>query len=226
MKWMKSALLVGLIAISAIQSAQAGIIVGGSRVIYEAKSKEVSLQVKNPEKQSVYLIQTWVDNEKEQNTSKTPFIITPPLFRLDAGQENLLRIVFTGSGLPTDRETAYWLNVKSIPSVEKTDKNRLLISVNTRIKMFYRPSGLNKESAGQAYKQLTFRQQGNMLHMTNPTPYYVSFSELTVGGKRIEQAGMVPAKGEASLKLPDGTAGQITWKAINDYGGVTEKAVQ
>lgn len=209
-------------------SVQAGVIVGATRVIYESGEKEVSLHVNNPEEKRAYLIQTWVDNESETNTAKTPFIITPPLYRLNAGQENQMRIIATGNNLPTDRESVFWLNVKSIPSVEKSDRNRLLISVNTRIKLFWRPAELKSKPAdvAEAYKKLSFTARGNTLRVTNPTPYYVSFSELKVGGRNIENPGMVPPKGEAAIAVQPGTSGKITWKAINDYGGATQEATQ
>lgn len=209
-------------------SVQAGVIVGATRVVYESDKKEVSLSVKNPEEKRKYLIQTWVENELDTNKVKTPFIVTPPLFRLDAGQENQIRIIATGNNLPTDRESVFWINVKSIPSVEKSDQNRLLISVNTRMKLFWRPAELNSkpENVAAAYKKLTFKVQGNTLRVTNPTPYYVSFSELKVGSKNIENPGMVPPKGESVITVPQGSTGKITWKAINDYGGATQEATQ
>ncbi|MGR2708145.1 fimbrial biogenesis chaperone [Pseudomonas sp. AU10] len=224
MSLFKHVLLAGLLT-ALTPYAQAGVVVGATRVIYESNKKEVSLSIKNPEEKAAYLIQTWVDNESPVNTAKTPFIVTPPLFRLDAGQENLQRIVYVGSNLPPDRESAFWLNVKSIPAVERVETNRLLISVNTRIKLLYRPKGLG-DFSGEAYKQLKFVQQGNSLRITNPTPYYVSFRQLMVGGKKVNEPGMVPPKGELTHSLPAGVVGKITWSAINDYGGTTEEAVQ
>ncbi|MFL1548047.1 molecular chaperone [Pseudomonas sp. D47] len=221
---LKYLLFAGVFA-SLMPYAHAGVIVGGSRVVYEANKKEVALSVKNPEEKNAYLIQTWVDNELQETSTKAPFIITPPLFRLDAGQENLLRIFFAGKKLPMDRESVFWLNIKSIPSVEKSDTNRLLISVNTRIKLFYRPDKLEGEP-GDAYKKLVFFQKDRILRISNPTPYYVSFRELSVGGKKINDAGMVAPKSELSHTLPEGLAGKVTWKAINDYGGVTAEAAQ
>lgn len=55
--------------------AQAGVIVGGTRVIYNGDKKETSLHLKNPDKSS-YLIQSWVDGDPQTN-AKAPFIITP-----------------------------------------------------------------------------------------------------------------------------------------------------
>lgn len=72
----------------------AGVIVGGTRIIYDANKNEVSLSVKNPDNLP-YLIQSWIDNSSEKDIKKPPFIITPPLFRLNMGQENLLRIIYT-----------------------------------------------------------------------------------------------------------------------------------
>ncbi|MCV5920354.1 fimbria/pilus periplasmic chaperone, partial [Escherichia coli] len=75
---------------------------------------------------------------------KTPFIITPPLFKLDPEKNNILRIVNITHGLPQDRESVYWVNVKAIPSKsdDSENKNVLQIAVRTRIKLFYRPAGL------------------------------------------------------------------------------------
>lgn len=44
---------------------------------------------------------------------KTPFIITPPLFKLDPDKNNVLRIVNIEDTLPKDRESVYWINVKA-----------------------------------------------------------------------------------------------------------------
>ncbi|MDI8993129.1 fimbria/pilus periplasmic chaperone, partial [Salmonella enterica subsp. enterica serovar Anatum] len=40
-----------------------------------------------------------------------PFMVTPPLFRLNGGQKNVLRIIRTGGNLPEDRESLYWLDI-------------------------------------------------------------------------------------------------------------------
>uniref|UniRef100_UPI00203C9232 fimbrial biogenesis chaperone n=1 Tax=Enterobacter hormaechei TaxID=158836 RepID=UPI00203C9232 len=68
-----------------------------------------------------------------------------PLFRMDAGKTNALRIIYNGAPLPQDRESLFWINVKTIPSSSREDINKLQIAVNTRIKLFYRPSNLMDE---------------------------------------------------------------------------------
>ena len=71
--------LIAAAFVFSMATAQAGVIIGGTRIIYHADKKESSLDVKNPDPYS-YLIQSWVDKD-ENDTSKTPFIVTPPLFR-------------------------------------------------------------------------------------------------------------------------------------------------
>jgi len=206
--------------LSTVQFASAGVIVGGTRVIYNAAQKETSIAVRNPEKATPYLMQSWVENASPSDTSKVPFIITPPLFRLDAGQENTLRIVRTGGQLPEDRESLYWLNIKSIPASSKADTNQLQISVKTRIKLIYRPASL-VANAPDAYKKLTFSRQGNQLQVTNPTAYQIAFYRVIVGGVEIKEPGSITPYSTLSLPLPVGASGQVSWQTINDFGGIT-----
>lgn len=206
--------------LSTSQMGWAGVIVGGTRVIYDEGKKEASISVRNPDKSTPYLMQSWVENESSVDKTKAPFIITPPLFRLDSGQENVLRIVRTGGNLPDDKESMYWLNIKSIPSTVKSDTNQLQISVKTRIKLIYRPSTL-KNNASEAYKSLTFAQSGNQLKVNNPTPYYIAFHTIKVGGKEIKDAGTIAPRGTLNLPLPVGAVGDISWQTINDFGGIT-----
>lgn len=206
--------------LGATQFAWAGVVVGGTRVIYDGAKKEAAISVRNPEKTTPYLIQSWVENASAQDTTKTPFIITPPLFRLDAGQENVLRIVRTGGQLPENKESLYWLNIKSIPSTEQSDKNQLQISVKTRIKLIYRPTGLSGNAA-EAYQALTFTRQGNQLQVNNPTPYYVAFYSVKVGAQEIHNAGTVSPQATLSWPLPPGATGNVSWQTINDFGGIT-----
>lgn len=202
---------------------QASITVGGTRLIYNGAENEASLPVSNSKDAVPYLIQSWVElseNSKEQ----VPFIVTPPLFRLDGGHENTLRVIYTGEKpLPENRESVFWLNVKSIPSMTRSDENRLLIAVKTRMKLFYRPAALSSENAAEAWAKLTFEPRGDRLVIANPTPFYVSLYSLTVGNKTIAQPPMISPLSSVTVA---GSGGQVAWKAINDFGGVTTEKRQ
>ncbi|AKG70091.1 fimbrial biogenesis chaperone [Serratia fonticola] len=217
MKFIPTTLLVTLLATASV--AQAGIVVGGTRLIYDGGKKESSLSVNNPDK-TPYLIQSWIETTTG-GAEKAPFMVTPPLFRLDGGQENVLRVVRAGGNLPNDKESLYWMNIKSIPSVTKdTNQNTLQIAVKTRIKLIYRPEGLKGVPEEQTEK-LTWQRKGNSVQVTNPTPFYMNFQLVKVGGKELKEATYVAPMDTATFALPAGSSGgSVSWKIISDYGGI------
>ncbi|WMY75568.1 fimbria/pilus periplasmic chaperone [Buttiauxella selenatireducens] len=198
-----------------------GIAVGATRVIYNADSREASLAVINHSGAQYFLIQSWVDDSA--GSKKVPFTITPPLFRLNANKENMLRIIKSGEGLPQDRESVYWVNVKAIPPAPEGDgQNTLQLAVKTRIKMFYRPKGL-PGNAAETPKKLEWHQQGDDLVVKNPTAYSASFNNLTVDGKEVKDANLVLPQSEVHYKLNSAHASKVAYKCINDFGGLTDE---
>ncbi|CAI1803623.1 Chaperone protein fimC precursor [Serratia fonticola] len=217
MKFIPTTLLVTLLATASV--AQAGVVVGGTRLIYDGGKKESSLSVSNPDKVP-YLIQSWVETTTG-GAEKAPFMVTPPLFRLGGGQDNVLRVVRTSGNLPSDKESLYWMNIKSIPSASNdVNQNTLQIAVKTRIKLIYRPQGLKGIPEEQTEK-LTWHRSGNTLQVSNPTPFYMNFQQVTVGGKDVKDVTYVAPMGTASFALPAGASGgSVSWKIISDYGGI------
>ncbi|WP_025123592.1 MULTISPECIES: molecular chaperone [unclassified Serratia (in: enterobacteria)] len=217
MKFIPTTLLAALLVCAS--AAQAGVVIGGTRLIYDGGKKESSLSVSNPDKVP-YLIQSWVETTGG-GAEKAPFMITPPLFRLDGGQENVLRVVRAGGNLPSDKESLYWMNIKSIPSAAKeSNQNTLQIAVKTRIKLIYRPQGL-KGVPEELAEKLSWHRSGNTLQVSNPTPFYMNFQEIKVAGKEVKEVTYVAPMSSASFALPAGvSSGSVSWKIISDYGGV------
>lgn len=217
MKIITGSLLAALLVTSTV--AQAGVIVGGTRLIYDGGKKESSLSISNPDKVP-YLIQTWVETTGG-GAEKAPFMVTPPLFRLDGGQENVLRVVRAGGNLPSDKESLYWMNVKAIPAGEaKDNQNILQIAIKSRIKLIFRPQGL-KGSPEDVTGQLKWQRSGNNVQVTNPTPFYMNFMEISVAGKPVKDVTYVAPGGSANFALPAGvSSGSVGWKIISDYGAI------
>ncbi len=217
--WFKALFLPLLMTSALAQAAEVGgVTVGGTRLIYDGSKKEASLNVTNTDT-NPYLIQSWAETENG-GAEKAPFIVTPPLFRLDGNQQNLLRIVRTGGNLPEDRESLYWLNVKSIPAGTKTEgANTLRIAVKTRIKLLYRPQGL-KGTPEEVTNKLTWTQSGTRLTVTNPTPFVMNFNQVKVGASEVKDITYVLPMSQATFDVPTAAGGQISWKLISDYGGV------
>lgn len=222
---MTRSLLVGMMMIAAFglsPRAEAGVALGATRVIYPAGQKQVQLAVTNNDEKSTYLIQSWVENA--DGTKDGRFVITPPLFAMQGKKENTLRILdATNNQLPQDRETLFWMNVKAIPSMDKSklSDNTLQLAIISRIKLYYRPAKLPM-APEQAAEKLTFRRSAGSLTLINPTPYYLTVTELNAGTRVLENA-LVPPMGQASVVLPNGAGSDITYRTINDYGALTPR---
>ncbi|MCS5984628.1 molecular chaperone [Klebsiella quasipneumoniae subsp. similipneumoniae] len=205
-----------------VSVAQAGVVIGGTRVIFDGNKKEASIGINNPDK-TPYLIQSWI--ETPGGGEKAPFIITPPLYRLNNGQQNVERIVATGA-LPQDKESLFWLNIKAIPSAAKVD-NTLQIAIKTRIKLIYRPAAMKGASPEEQVDKLRWQRVGNKIQVNNPTQHVMNFNEISLSGKKLPDASYVLPGSTAMFDLPSGvTGGPVTFKIINDYGspGAEHKA--
>ncbi|EOC1347374.1 molecular chaperone [Cronobacter turicensis] len=196
-----------------------GIVVGGTRVIYEGNKKEAALSIKNNSAASPFLLQSWVDNG--DGKTRGPFMVTPPLFRIEPEEDHELRIAKTGS-LPEDRESLFYLNIRAIPPSSPEAVNTLKLVVKTRIKLFYRPQALVVD-AQTAYQQLKFHLAEGHLLAENPTPFYMVFDSLKIGATRIQNADMLAPFASQRFALPATETGRVvSWRVINDYGGVTK----
>lgn len=202
--------------------ANAAVALGATRVIYLANQKQILLPVTNNDPASVYLIQSWIENAGDQKD--TQFVITPPLFSMQGKKENTLRIInATNHQLPGDRESLFWVNVKAIPAMEKDQKNEntLQLAIISRIKMFYRPTHLAM-APEEAPAMLRFRRSGSKLTLINPTPYFITVTNMKAGNSNLPNT-MVPPKGEVSVDIPHAVTGDISFQTINDYGALTPR---
>ncbi len=197
-------------------SAEAGIVLGGTRVIYDEGKKEVSISIENKGKEP-YLIQSWIENA---NASKSNhFLITPPLFRIDGDKKNALRIFKLDETFPNDRESLFFLNVKSIPG-STIDGNKLQIAIRNRLKLIYRPVTLQEDSPESQTNKLKWTRSGNKLKVTNPTPYYQNFMFIKLNEKDINlrEKSYVAPFSDAYFDISSASGKKISWKIINDYG--------
>nr|WP_149570824.1 fimbria/pilus periplasmic chaperone [Serratia bockelmannii] len=220
-------LLTGLAFVCSVFSVPAhagGVGLAATRVIYNETASQASLAVTNSDTHERYLVQSWI--EDISGTRSSDFAVTPPLFALSPKSENTLRIVYLGKPLPKDREVVYWMNVKAIPSVNKEaikGKNTLQLAVLSRIKLFMRPEGLDMGEQ-DAVNHLRFSQTAGKLIVSNPTPYYQSMVNITVGGKTLPNS-MVEPKGNLSIPLPAGASGQVRFQIVNDYGALSAQQI-
>jgi chaperone protein EcpD len=232
--------MVGALAATSLFAArsEAGVVIGGTRVVYPAQDREVTVKLTN-EGTVPSLVQVWMDNGDEKATpdaAKVPFTVLPPISRLEGGKSQAIRVLYTKEPLPADKETLFWFNMLDVPpKADNSDgKNLMQFAIRTRIKFFFRPPGLPGDAIS-APEKLTWKLlsgeggKGVVLQATNPTPYYVNFASVSlVAGKHVytnKQGGMVAPGASSTFSIPDLAVRpdgdlKAAFEAINDYGGV------
>jgi len=176
------------------------VVVDRTRVIYPVTQGEVTVGLLNDGEggDGPFLVQAWVDEgttEASAETSQAPFVILPPVQRIDAGARGTLRIRGLPARLATDRETVFWLHVLAIPGMPPagaSEDDVLRLAVDTRLKLFWRPGDLDG-SADAAPKQLGWKYRPSTgekcaVQVENPTPYHVTLVELSLSAGRAEDA--------------------------------------
>ncbi|WP_153448275.1 fimbrial biogenesis chaperone [Vibrio algicola] len=199
-----------------IQPSYAGIKLGGTRVIIPSSVNAAQMNIYNTSDYRPYLIQSWVEDKNNKKTQS--FIITPPLFKLTGKKTNAIKIIARDK-FPENKESLFWLNVKSIPSSKK-GVNDLLLVINTKIKLIYRPTSLSM-SIKDAVEHISITKKNNTLHINNQSPYYFSFYRINVGSYKLEKSTMIAPFDKKTIALPKGVSGEISWSYINDFGGVS-----
>jgi P pilus assembly chaperone PapD len=185
---------------------------GASRLIYNPAANGATIAVHNQQNYPM-LVRSQVF--AEDRTTPAPFLVTPPLFRLDGQQRSRLRVVHTG--IPPQSDDAWAADKEGKSAAPKTVALNVQVSVQNCIKLLVRPSGIG-QLADRA-SSLAWTRQGNTLNANNPTPFYMNLSRVTVGGVNVEQLQHIAPFSSHSFTLPKGAAGQVQWQVITDVGG-------
>ncbi|OAT37979.1 fimbria/pilus periplasmic chaperone [Proteus myxofaciens] len=197
-----------------------GMALGSTRIIYPLDAKQTSINITNTDKKVRFLVQSWVDNENDVKVND--FIVTPPLFVSKPESENTLRLIYAGQPLPTDRESLFWLNSKSIPEIERDEiqnKNILQLAILSRIKIFMRPQGLTFKLE-DVPDSIEFKSVENNLSIKNPSPYYVTLINIKSGKEDIKSMMLSPLS-TINIKTNSNINTNISYQTINDYGATT-----
>ncbi|MEA5215023.1 fimbrial chaperone [Enterobacter cloacae] len=226
------ALLLASVSVFAL-NASADIVISGTRIIYPESAKDVTVSMDNRGTRPL-LVQTWLDDGRDSTNPqelKLPFIVTPPVSRVEPQKGQTVRITWLGQTLPKDKESLFWFNVLEVPPKAKESDNQsmLQLAFRTRIKLFFRPTGLKGEPT-EAAKNLKWSQtrQGQkvVLSAKNDSPYYVSLASASFisGGKRYEiETHYIEPFSSQTMNVKNAPLtgnSKIIWQAINDYGGI------
>lgn len=225
--------------------AGASVVINGTRVVFPSNEREVSVRLTN-EGTSPGLVQMWIDKGDPKSTPSTgdvPFLLTPPLFRIDPTKGQTVRMIYNKEPLPQDRESIFWLNLLEVPprpqNVDPNDSNYVQMAFRTRIKIFFRPQALNtQELVYAAPAKVTWKiiREGDayLLEAKNPTPYYISVTKTGLvsaddapeaAPKFLnEEGGMLAPGGQEryvlkNLRQLPPPQSKVRFTYLNDYGG-------
>lgn len=213
----------------AMESAFAGINLDRTRVIFDGNKTSVSLHVENSDTKNPYLAQSWLEDEHGNKGAKLPLVIVPPIQRIEPGSSSQIRIqaLPTVNQLPQDRESIFYLVMQDIPP-KAHGASVLQIAVQNRIKVMYRPKGLEQNARNiekQWQQRVKLEKHEKQVMIVNPTPYHLTVlnasiqegSEPLPGAKPV----MVPPYDKMVMTLKGDQVGQHpVLNYINDYGGV------
>lgn len=220
-------IIISSIAMICVQI-NAATVINGTRFVYLENEKEVTVKITNKGLSPV-LIQSWFDigdiNEKPDSIN-VPFVLTPPINRLNSEKSQTVRVRFTGGSLPSDRESLFWLNVLEIPqSNNGIGDNQLQFAFRSRVKFFYRPLSL-KDNSIQSAESLEWFIKNGKLVVENKSGFYItliSVTNLNSNKTNLTEAPMISPFGEFEFTIKDLEAklgDEISYEYINDWGAL------
>lgn len=220
---MTKLICIGLAALLCSFNVQATVSLNGTRLIFDGRFPEASLEVVNRSDHEV-LIQAWlsdptnIDGSLESAAVELPFVLSPHLARLDAHGKQTLRVLYQGQGMPLTEESLLHLYVLEIPR-RAAGSNALNIAIRQRINVFYRPAGLVDEPAATAHR-LRWTLASTSLRVNNPTPYHAALQDVRLGGAVASDYLMLAPGASHEMPVPVAAgARSLSFRALNDYGG-------
>lgn len=212
------------------QLADAAISLQKSRLVFDGDKRNASMTIRNTSNQLPYLAQGWIE-DAEGKKIRAPLLLLPPIQRIEPGEVSQIKIQAMPSAnlLRQDQETLFYLNLREIPPKNNLE-NTLNITLQNRIKIFYRPIALKaplSELASPWHEKLRLEKEGNSWRIFNKSGYYITLVDAKKQVKAPSVAAFEPVMlapfsdsilpGEATDYGP-----RPVFTYINDYGGRPE----
>ena len=203
--------------------------INATRLIYPQGVDSISVSLRNNTSDQPFLVQARV-SRLQTSFESAPFVVRPPLFRMEPGSVNQVRISALNLSLPTDRESVFFFQATATPSssapVTDNQENQAQgvarFGLGSTIKLFYRPNNLPSSSA-DAQRNLQFSRVAGGVQANNVSPYFVNLASLRIGEQTIQlntQEKIMLAPFSRQIYQTSATRGEVRWQAINDQGGI------
>lgn len=216
--------------------AHASVTMLGTRVIYPADAGEQALRFSNPDDHP-NLVQVWIDDGRagaaDTDALPSPFLVVPPVFRVEPRGGQVVRLSYVGMALPQDRESLFFLNFLQVPALkaDSVGDNQLVLTVRSRMKLFYRPASLASEAdAARAPDALAFSIESTdtaasvVVHNASPYHVVVQQAALLVAGQEQVLTRATVISPFQQLRWPlarvpaDVSSLRVQLRVVNDVG--------
>lgn len=196
----------------------AGVSLERTRLVLDngVKSSSIGINNKNP---TPMVVTAWVVDLEGKPTEK--FVVSPAIFQLGGNNtgKTSVRLV---EELPKDRESVFWLKVNTAQAGE-SKQNSLKVAIGNKIKIFYRPEGLDGD-AKYAASNVIWRFNGDKITATNPTALSVSVSDLCFDTetKRVAEMILPFTTKSWSVNKDALSSNKKSFIFVDEYGGFKE----
>lgn len=203
-------------------SAQAGVVLYGTRVIYPAEKRDIVVQVMNQGERSS-LVQSWIDDgdtSRSPENIDVPFLLTPPVVKVAGNSGQQIKIIKMPNTLAQDRESLFFLNVLSIPpnDAQNSSKNVIKFALQNRIKLFWRPTGIAPVSRA-SFRQISLSYTGREMVIKNDNANWITLTDIKVNDVKVNgETVMLPPRAYQTITLKNNNAPQYSLTIIDDHG--------
>ncbi|WP_198138472.1 fimbria/pilus periplasmic chaperone [Photobacterium sp. SKA34] len=200
-----------------------------TRYIYNEGQGDITLNISNDTDVN-YGGQVWIDNLHKVNTKSVNFIVLPSMFKIVKNGRQIIRLKNIGNDIRKDQESLFFINVLEMPPRPKNAPDSFMqVALQTRVKLIYRPSSLQKSRLA-AEKEIKIERVNHSYQLINPTPYYFAISKVKVDGKLIKfnqsvdnKLGLFSPKSSVILsEVKIKPSSKITIYALDDFGSSRE----
>ncbi|CAG9435389.1 molecular chaperone [Providencia alcalifaciens] len=151
------------------------------------------------------------------------FTVSPSVFQIK-GKTTHKGAVVQLENLPQDRESVFWLNVKTIAPQDPAAKeaSTLEFAIGQRIKLFYRPAGIDQNCVTSA-EALQWKRTKEGIKVINPSKVSVSLVKVKseAGVSEIGDVVMPLSEREYKLNVRHTTGTAFTF--VDEYGAFIDK---
>ncbi len=219
---MKTKYTILLLLSFVMSNAYASINVDRTRIVFSAKQDTVSMTLSN-NAELPYLAEAWIEDENGQKVLND-FVVIPPIQRIEANGKNQIKIVRSESskGLPDNKETLYYLNIKEVPPKSEY-KNNMQVALKSKLKIFYRPTQILTNNDQSWLSEIKVSYKNKVVKIDNPTAYYINIADVVdKKGQVVKGIGynMLKPQSFKEIKLSNDLSPDIKIGYIDDYGAI------